>query len=110
MSLQSHDLAAALRVLHDGEVDTRTMTLPGFECELVYVPTGMRFEHSAPVSSTLLVLSGTATIALDDWRATLSGGHLLGVPGQARLLVVADGGTALELLLTRAPQPPAPTT
>lgn len=110
MSLESHDLATALRALHDGQVATCALPLGGFETELVRVPAGMRYEHGSSSPATLLVLAGIGSVALDDWRTTLAGGHLLGLPSQARLLVSADAGVALELLLTRAAQAPTPST
>ena len=104
----SHDLAAMLRALDGHAVASRSLTLPGFEMELLRIPAGQRHEHMAAAALTLLVLAGVGSVALDDWRTTLSGGHLLAVPGNARLTVTADGGVALELLLTRPATPDAP--
>jgi len=102
MALVTHDLALALAELEAPNSAPLTLFLPGFLASLVRIEPGSSFERSVLGASTLLVLQGLGSIAVDDWRATLAGGHLLAVPAQARLQITADGGAALCVLLTQS--------
>ncbi len=109
MALTTHDLALALRTLGtgDGAASDTTLQLDGFVLTLVRVAAGERYELEAPSDATVLVLEGMGTVALDDWRATLGGGHVASVPARKRLKVSADGGAAVSLLITRIAEAPA---
>jgi quercetin dioxygenase-like cupin family protein len=100
MALETRDLALALAELESrGEV-TRELLLPGASLTLVRLTPGTRHEHVGAHPATLLVLEGMGTVSVDDWRATLAGGHVASVPAKAQLVVEADAGVVLCLLLT----------
>ncbi len=108
MALETRDLALTLRGL-DAEATpaaSAALDLPGFALTLVRLAPGARYERLAEHAATVLVLEGHGTIAIDDWRATLSGGQVLLWPARAELVALADGAQTLSLLVT-APAPPA---
>jgi mannose-6-phosphate isomerase-like protein (cupin superfamily) len=112
MALTTHDLALALRSLGASAGDTALETavqLDGFTLTLIRLAAGQRYELEAASDATLLVLEGMGTIALDDWRATLGGGHIASVPARKRLKVSADGGAPMSLLITRLADAPTVT-
>ena len=108
MALTTHDLALALRSLDvaEGHVET-TLNLDRFVLTLVRLAADQRYVFEAPCDATMLVLEGMGTVALDDWRATLGGGHIASVPARKRLKVSADGGAPMSLLITRIAEFPA---
>ncbi len=50
----------------------------------------------------LLVLGGIGTITVDDWRASLGGGHAVGLPVGAKVVAVADGERTLSFVVVRS--------
>jgi len=99
MALETHDLASALASL--GTSGSTTLTVGGFEALVVRIAPGDRYEQDTSAPALLLLIEGIGTIAIDDWRATLAGGHIANVPAQSRIVITADGERALSLLLTR---------
>lgn len=49
----------------------------------------------------VMVLDGVGSIHLDDWRSSVSGGHLVEVPSNVRVRFVADGRMSLAILVMR---------
>jgi len=110
MALDVHDLALDLDQLRADPAARVSFISGGLEHELVRLPPGARHEWVARVEGTLLVLEGTGTVAVDDWRATLAGGLLVAVPRDAKLTVTSDAGVSLALLIAhpvpkRLPEP-----
>lgn len=107
MAFETHDLALALAELESSGSQSIELVVAGVVVTLVRLAAGDHHEHTAALPSTLLVLEGVGTIAVDDWRATLAGGILIGVPARSRLVASADAGVALSLLLTPLAKPDA---
>jgi len=105
MALETHDLALALELLGDQGTATTALALGGFDALVIRIAAGERYEHDAAAPTLILVLEGIGSVAIDDWRATLAGGHLASLPTQGRLVVTADGEQAMSLLLTRRAAP-----
>jgi len=101
MALETHDLSLVLASLADRAIATRVIKVGGFDTLIARIPAGERYEYDATTTALLLVLEGVGTLAIDDWRASLAGGHLVNVPAQARLVVTADGDQTMSLLMTR---------
>jgi mannose-6-phosphate isomerase-like protein (cupin superfamily) len=111
------DLAVELRALALREALISTFDVADHALTLVRIPAGHDFRsdsldpgHEPGPASTLLVLDGVGTIAIEGSRATVAAGHLLEVTPRTQFTATADGGVALALLWTRAPRaamPPA---
>ncbi|MBL8784461.1 MAG: hypothetical protein JNJ59_06140 [Deltaproteobacteria bacterium] len=98
MALDTHDLALDLDQLRADPAARVSFLAGGLEHELVRLPPGARHESVARIAGTVLVLEGTGTVAVDDWRATLAGGLLVTVPQDAKLVLTADAGVPFALL------------
>lgn len=80
----------------------RTVAVPGFDVEVAHLHPGERWEGVPRVPEALLVLGGIGTITVDDWRASLGGGHTVGLPAGAKVVALADGERTLSFVVFRS--------
>jgi hypothetical protein len=71
------------------------------DLELIALAPDRFWEERDASGFSLMLLEGLASLHLDDWRTTLTGGHLVAVPAEVRCRVLADGGLETALLVWR---------
>jgi|GEM_PF-2243362 len=100
-----HDLLAMFQQLRvdlppSGVALTR-FTAGHNDLELIFLDTDRFWEEREGGGFSLLVLDGIASLQVDDWRSSLSGGHLIPVAEGARVRVTADAGMPVAMLALR---------
>jgi hypothetical protein len=99
------DLAGALRRLRTtpsaSGVSAHRFASGHEDLELIALGPDRFWEERDAGGFSLMLLEGLASLQLDDWRTTLTGGNLVAVPADVRCRVHADGGVDTALLVWR---------